>query len=407
MSSFLRMVPRRCVAMPRLPIFAVRVAPLRAFSVFAAQSKQSNNHNNGANSKSQPFRAAAAIAALSTVTLFAVNQAKNDGKKEEKKDEKKTVGGVPVVDWAAVRRAIVDILDDENYDDGSRGPLFVRLAWHAAGTYCMRTKTGGSHGATMRFEPESKDGANAGLHLAREWLEPIKSKFAGVTYADLWTLAGSVAIEEMGGPKIDWRAGRSDAADAKTVPPVGRLPDASKKEDHVRDVFYRMGFSDQEIVALLGAHALGRCHKDRSGYEGPWTRAPTTFSNEFFRVLLEEQWTERKWNGPKQFQDKTGELMMTPADLALRDDPKFRPYVELYAKDQAKFFNDFAKAWKKLIELGVPSFTLGHPVPAVPAPVPNVAKPSAGLVPGAPVPGAGVAPEKKGEKGWWSKFWGH
>lgn len=52
------------------------------------------------------------------------------------------------------------------YDDGSLGPLLVRLAWHASGTYDKATNTGGSNGATMRFKPELKDGANAGLDLA-------------------------------------------------------------------------------------------------------------------------------------------------------------------------------------------------------------------------------------------------
>ena len=62
----------------------------------------------------------------------------------------------------------------------------------------------------------------------------------------------------MGGPKIDWRAGRVDADD-KNVPANGKLPDALREADHIRAVFYRMGFSDREIVALLGAHSLGRC----------------------------------------------------------------------------------------------------------------------------------------------------
>jgi cytochrome c peroxidase len=51
-----------------------------------------------------------------------------------------------------------------------------------------------------------------------------------------------------------------------------------------------MGFNDQEIVALSGAHALGRCHRDRSGFDGPWSHSPTTFSTEYFRLLLEEKW---------------------------------------------------------------------------------------------------------------------
>lgn len=58
---------------------------------------------------------------------------------------------------------IAEILDNVDYDDGSYGPLFVRLAWHASGTYDKASNTGGSQGATMRFKPESSDGANAGL----------------------------------------------------------------------------------------------------------------------------------------------------------------------------------------------------------------------------------------------------
>jgi len=70
-------------------------------------------------------------------------------------------------DYAAVRKAIEDVLDVENYDDGSYGPVLVRLAWHASGTYDKATGTGGSNGATMRFAPESEHGANAGLAVAR------------------------------------------------------------------------------------------------------------------------------------------------------------------------------------------------------------------------------------------------
>jgi len=157
----------------------------------------------------------------------------------------------------------------------------------------------------------------------------------------------------MGGPSIAWRPGRSDFAGPTSSVPDGRLPDAAQGAQHVRDIFYRMGFNDQEIVALLGAHSLGRCHEDRSGFKGPWTRAPTTFSNEFFRVLLEEQWTENKtYTKARQFQDKSGDLMMLPADLALIQDPAFKKHVEAYAKDEKLFFKDFAAAWTKLMELG-------------------------------------------------------
>lgn len=72
--------------------------------------------------------------------------------------------------------------------------------------------------------------------------------------------------------EIPWKPGRVDYDTADRCPPNGRLPDASQGAQHIRDVFYRMGFNDQEIVALLGAHTLGRGYPDRSGYDGPWTR---------------------------------------------------------------------------------------------------------------------------------------
>lgn len=288
--------------------------------------------------------ATAAVALASTVAVC------------EQAKETSASASAPV-DYAQLRKDIADLLEsNSSYDDGSYGPVLVRLAWHAAGSYDGTkgaTCPGGSNGATMRFKPESEFGANAGLAVARQVLEPLKAKYPGVSYADLWTLAGVVAIEEMGGPVVPWREGRTDAKDGTSCPPDGRLPDAAQGAQHVRDIFYRMGFNDKEIVALLGAHAVGRCHPNRSGFTGPWTNAPTTFSNEFFRLLLEEKWTEKKWNGPKQYEDKTGKLMMLPTDMALIEDPKFKYYVEYFAKDEAAFFKEFSKAFKKLLEAGV------------------------------------------------------
>ncbi|CAG8749800.1 15460_t:CDS:2, partial [Acaulospora morrowiae] len=249
---------------------------------------------------------------------------------------------------------IADILEDNDYDDGSYGPILLRLAWHASGTYDKNTNTGGSDGAAMRFPPEAEYGANIGLKIAREKLEPIKKANSEISYADLWSLGGVVAIQEMGGPTIPWIPGRKDE-DASVFTPDGRLPDASKGSSHLRDIFYRMGFNDREIVALAGAHALGRCHPDRSGYEGPWTSSPTVFTNGYYKELLEKKWVEKKWKGPKQYVDKeTGELMMLPADLALIQDKAMKPIVEEYAKNEELFFKDFAAAFHKLQELGVP-----------------------------------------------------
>jgi len=186
----------------------------------------------------------------------------------------------------------------------------------------------------------------------------LKKKHPEISYADLYTYSGVVAIEAMRGPKINWAPGRTDEPDGKKSPPDGRLPDADKGASpktiqHVRDIFYRMGFNDQQIVALMGAHSLGRCHPNASGYDGPWTNAPTFFSNDFYRLLLDTKWTKREWNGPLQYEDPSKQLMMLPADLAMIEDPQFRKYVELYAKDEQKFTNDFASAFSTLLELGV------------------------------------------------------
>ncbi len=81
-------------------------------------------------------------------------------------------------DYQAVYNEIASRLEeDDSYDDGSYGPVLLRLAWHASGTYDKETGTGGSNGATMRFHPEANHGANAGLKAARDFLEPVKGKW--------------------------------------------------------------------------------------------------------------------------------------------------------------------------------------------------------------------------------------
>ncbi|TDL15306.1 heme peroxidase [Rickenella mellea] len=258
-------------------------------------------------------------------------------------------------DYQKVYNRIADLLDENGeYDDGSYGPVLVRLAWHSSGTYDKNDNTGGSNYATMRFDPEALHAANNGLNIARTIMEKVKKEFDWISYGDLWTLAGVVAIQEMQGPKIPWRAGRIDGF-AKDATPDGRLPDATQGSDHLRNIFYRMGFNDQEIVALSGAHALGRCHTDRSGFEGPWTFSPTTFTNDYFKLLFDEKWVWKKWNGPKQLEDKkTKSLMMLPTDYVLTQDKSFKKFAKAYADNQEVFFQDFSKAFSKLLELGVP-----------------------------------------------------
>jgi len=254
-------------------------------------------------------------------------------------------------DEAAVRADVRAMLEA---GDMKMGPTLVRLAWHASGTYSTADGTGGSDGATMRFAPESGYGANAGLDIARAALEPIKAKHPGISYADLWVLAAYEAIEAMSGPHIDFRAGRTDKPDGRSCPPDGRLPDANLGAAHSRDIFYRQGFNDQEIAALIGAHCLGQFHKKNSGFSDlPWTYSPTMFTNNFYTLLLEKQWTPKQPPGGNvEFKTPEGDILMSTSDMSFKSDATFRSWCETYAKDEARFFKDFAAAFKKLTENG-------------------------------------------------------
>lgn len=291
-----------------------------------------------------------------------MDAAKSDARAAGDKGREAAADFVPEKkDYQRVYNMIAKLLDEKDeYDDGSYGPVLVRLAWHASGTYDAASGTGGSNGATMRFNPEGNHGANAGLNNARDFLEPVKQRFPWISYSDLWILAAVCSIQEMRGPDIPFRPGRQDR-DAAFCAPDGRLPDGSKGVDYLRQLFGRMGFDDQELVALSGAHALGRCHTDRSGWTGPWTHSPTTVSNAYFKHLLEEKWAYKQWEGPKQFEDQaTKALMMLPTDMALVQDGRLRKIVQRYAESEDTFFKDFSNVLVKLFELGVPFKTDGR-----------------------------------------------
>ncbi|KAK6114899.1 hypothetical protein DH2020_007168 [Rehmannia glutinosa] len=212
-------------------------------------------------------------------------------------------------------------------------PILVRLGWHDAGTYNKNIEEwpqrGGANGS-LRFEIELKHGANAGLVNALKLLQPIKDKYSSVTYADLFQLASATAIEEAGGPKIPMKYGRVDVTGPEQCPEEGRLPDAGPPSPaaHLREVFYRMGLNDKEIVALSGAHTLGRSRPDRSGWGKP----------------------ETKYTDIKEKRDE--DLLVLPTDAALFEDPSFKEYAEKYAEDKDAFFKDYAEAHAKLSNLG-------------------------------------------------------
>ncbi|KAG0533373.1 hypothetical protein BDA96_04G187900 [Sorghum bicolor] len=245
-------------------------------------------------------------------------------------------------------------------------PILVRLGWHDSGTYDKNIEEwpqrGGADGS-LRFDAELSHGANAGLINALKLIQPIKDKYPGITYADLFQLASATAIEEAGGPKIPMKYGRVDVTAAEQCPPEGRLPDAGPRDpaEHLREVFYRMGLDDKEIVALSGAHTLGRSRPDRSGWgkpetkytkDGPgepggqsWTVEWLKFDNSYFKDMkfLSQLPSEEQ---------KEQDLLVLPTDAALFEDPSFKVYAEKYAEDQEAFFKDYAEAHAKLSDLG-------------------------------------------------------
>ncbi|ODQ78310.1 hypothetical protein BABINDRAFT_39836 [Babjeviella inositovora NRRL Y-12698] len=259
------------------------------------------------------------------------------------------------------RQEITKVFPLPGLDDGSLAPVILRLAWHCCGTFDKYTNTGGSNGATMRFPPELTDSGNIGLDVARLALESTKCALKWISYSDLWTLAGVVAIEYMGGPRVPWKPGRIDYVNDKRVPPNGRLPLGYKDSVHIREVFLRLDMNDQETVALLGAHAVGRCHKRYSGWEGAWTLEPTVFDNTFFKVLLNETWSVGTVpeTGRTQYFNADKSLMMLYTDMELVKDPQFLRWVKVYAQDQTLFFKDFSDAFAKLLELGIERDLMG------------------------------------------------
>ena len=242
-------------------------------------------------------------------------------------------------------------------------PLYLRLSWHDSGTWDQRVGTGGPRACMRHSGGEAAHGANAGLQIAVNDLKPVCEKFPMFSVADVWSLTAIVAIECMDGPVISWRPGRPDATSSGEAAPDGRLPDAKQGYSHLRDVFYKMGFDDQDIVALSGAHALGMCHGDRSGFIGPWTTTPLSMDNAYFKNLVDMKWKKTKQeNGLEVWiTDAQPGIIMLPTDMALLEDESMVGWVEIYAKDEQRWRQDFAAAFNRLQELGVDAFQKGKP----------------------------------------------
>ncbi len=207
------------------------------------------------------------------------------------------------LDLKAVKRDIATLLTDSQdwwpADFGNYGPLFIRMAWHGAGTYRIGDGRGGAGAGQQRFSPLDSWPDNVNLDKARRLLWPIKQKYGRkISWADLMILAGNVALEEMGfttfgfgggrpdvwesdesvywGPENAWLAdkrytGKRDLENPLAAVQMGLIyvnpegpngnPDPLAAAIDIRETFARMAMNDEETVALIaGGHTFGKTH---------------------------------------------------------------------------------------------------------------------------------------------------
>jgi len=211
------------------------------------------------------------------------------------------------LDYHAVKRDLTALMTDSQpwwpADYGHYGPFFIRMAWHAAGTYRIADGRGGANTGQQRFAPLNSWPDNANLDKARRLLWPIKQKYGrNLSWADLLILAGNVAFESMGAPILGFAGGRKDAyqpehvywgteeqwvgrgAQTRIDEESGRAlenplaaiqmgliyvnpegpggsPDPWGSARDIRATFRNMGMTDEETAALtIGGHTFGKCH---------------------------------------------------------------------------------------------------------------------------------------------------
>lgn len=217
------------------------------------------------------------------------------------------------LDLNAVKEDLYDLMTNSQdwwpADYGHYGPLFIRMAWHSAGTYRMQDGRGGGDSGNQRFAPLNSWPDNANLDKARRLLWPIKKKYGRkISWADLMILAGNCALESMGFKTFGFAGGREDiweseeevywgseeewlddkryTGDRELENPLAAVqmgliyvnpegpngkPSALESGKDIRETFGRMAMDDEETVALIaGGHTFGKCHgAGDAGQVGP------------------------------------------------------------------------------------------------------------------------------------------
>ena len=207
------------------------------------------------------------------------------------------------LDYQALKKDLHDLMTDSQEwwpaDYGHYGPFFIRMTWHAAGTYRTSDGRGGGGTGDQRFAPLNSWPDNGNLDKARSLLWPIKQKYGNkISWADLFILTGNVAIESMGGKTFGFSGGRADiwsppediywgqenewlenkryTGDRELEMPLGAVqmgliyvnpqgpdgnPDPLASARDIRETFARMAMNDEETVALTaGGHTFGKAH---------------------------------------------------------------------------------------------------------------------------------------------------
>ena len=218
------------------------------------------------------------------------------------------------LDYFALKKDLTDLMTDSKdwwpADYGHYGPFFIRMTWHAAGTYRTADGRGGGGTGDQRFAPLNSWPDNGNLDKARRLLWPIKQKYGNkISWADLFILTGNVAIESMGGKTFGFSGGRPDiwsapediywgreeewlqnkryTGERDLEVPLGAVqmgliyvnpqgpdgnPDPLASAKDIRETFARMAMNDEETVALTaGGHTFGKSHgaADPDTYVGP------------------------------------------------------------------------------------------------------------------------------------------
>ena len=369
------------------------------------------------------------------------------------------------LDLEAVKHDLKELMTDSKdwwpADYGHYGPFMIRMAWHSAGTYRTADGRGGASTGNQRFAPINSWPDNANLDKARRLLWPIKQRYGNkLSWADLYILAGNMALESMGFKTFGFGGGREDiwapeediywgaerewlatsdqprsrySGDRELENPLAAVqmgliyvnpegpdgePDPLASARDIRETFKRMAMNDYETVALTaGGHTFGKVHgagdaahvgpepeaaaveemglgwkssygsgKGRdtitSGLEGSWTPTPTRWDMSYFDVLFGYDWELTRspagawqWT-PKDLAEKDHApdaedpnqkvgIMMSTADMAMREDPDYRKISEHFHKHPDEFADAFARAWFKLThrDMGPKDCYLGPDVP--------------------------------------------